>query len=173
MLKHLLSRHYDPARYPTQWITDSTLSIPLHDFSGALRGIQIYTPDNPKKHPNPKCCRYFSRSFSKQVVWGRELPVKTGVIFLTESVFKSAALHELGVDSWSINGSNIEKTLLHQLRVLPYQFIPIGDEDKAGRAFSRYFSVGGCLDDLDERTPEELKGFLNSLLDLTVENWRV
>jgi hypothetical protein len=88
------------------------------------------------------------------------MPVKTGTVFLTESIFKSAALHRLGLDSWSVNGSNIQDHLLQQLYLLPYRFICIGDDDKAGRAFAETFPEGATLDDLDEQTPEQLKSLV-------------
>lgn len=164
MLEHLRSRHYDPDRYYTQWITDTTLTVPLFDFAGKLRGFQTYTPGAPKKGPEPSLLRYFTINFGPQCFWGTELPVRTGTVFLTESVFKSAALHELGLDSWSVNGSDIGSKLRHQLTLLPYRFVCIGDDDKAGRKFSRTFADGAVMDDLDERTPEELKALTSCFL---------
>lgn len=164
MIEHLRSRHYDPERYLTQWISEDSLSIPLFDFAGRLRGFQTYTPDYPKKGVEPRLCRYFTINFGPQCFWGTELPVKTGVVFLTESVFKSAALHELGLDSWSVNGSDIGSKLRHQLTLLPYRFVCIGDDDKAGQKFSRTFRDGAVMDDLDERTPQELRDLTNPFL---------
>ena len=161
MLEHLRSRHYDPERYYTQWIDTDSLTIPLFDFAGRLRGMQVYTPSYPKQDKNPKLCRYFTRCYSKtQCLWGTELPVRTGVVFLTESVFKSAALHELGLDSWSVNGSDLQNQLKLQLNLLPYRFVCLGDDDRAGQKFSRSFQDGAVMDDLDERSPEELKSLL-------------
>lgn len=165
MIEHLRSRHYDPERYYTQWVDEDCLTIPLFDFAGQLRGTQVYTPSFPKHDANPKLCRYFSRCYSKtQCLWGTELPVRTGTVFLTESVFKSAALHELGLDSWSVNGSNIQNLLMHQLTLLPWRFVCIGDDDKAGREFAETFRDGAVMDDLDERTPQELKRLTDCFL---------
>lgn len=47
LVKHLKSRHYDPARYPTQWMSDQSLTVPLFDFGGHLRGTQVYCPIIP------------------------------------------------------------------------------------------------------------------------------
>lgn len=165
MIEHLRSRHYDPERYYTQWVDEACLTIPLFDFAGRLRGTQVYTPSFPKHDANPKLCRYFSRCYSKtQCLWGTELPVRTGTVFLTESVFKSAALHELGLDSWSVNGSNLQDHLLYQLSFLPWRFVCIGDDDKAGREFAETFKDGAVMDDLDERTTQELKRLTDCFL---------
>lgn len=165
MIEHLRSRCYDPERYYTQWIHEDCLTVPLYDFAGRLMGTQVYTPSFPKHDPNPKLCRYFTRCYSKtQCLWGTEMPVKTGTVFLTESIFKSAALHRLGLDSWSVNGSNIQDNLLKQLYLLPYRFICIGDEDKAGEAFAQTFTEGATLDDLDEQDPSELKRLTDCFL---------
>lgn len=164
MIEHLKSRCYDPERYTTQWISEESLTIPLFDFAGKLKGTQTYTPSAPKHHENPTLARYFSRCFSPmQCLWGTELPVKSRVVFLTESVFKSAALHRLGYDSWSVNGSSIQPLLRHQLTLLPYRFVGIGDDDPAGRSLARVFG-GAVMDDLDERDPQEIRDLLEPFL---------
>lgn len=77
---HLLERGYDLARYPTSWVTDTQLTVPLFDFDGKLKGYQTYTPDAPKKTKNPKEAKYFTRMMGHgQLVWGLEFEI-TGSI---------------------------------------------------------------------------------------------
>lgn len=74
MREHLLSRKFDVAKHPLSVVTDKQLTVPLYGFDRMMRGVQVYTPDAPKKDPNPKACRYFTRVFGgKQLVWGTEI----------------------------------------------------------------------------------------------------
>lgn len=73
LLPHLLSRHWNPEKH-SGWLSPNQLTVPLYSFDRALRGVQVYTPEAPKKDPNPKACRYFTRVFGgKQLVWGTEI----------------------------------------------------------------------------------------------------
>lgn len=159
MIEHLRSRYYDPERYPTQWITDDRLTVPLYDFGKVMRGFLQYTPAAPKKGSDPYALKYFPLSPYRghQFVWGTELPVKGRTVFITESIFKAAALHSVGANAWSLNSSNIHTELRKQLDALPYRFICCGDNDKPGVKFSLSFRHGYFGPDLDERTPEELR----------------
>lgn len=76
LVEHLASRGYDVARYKTQWLTDTELTVPLFDFDGKLKGYQTYKPDAPKAAANPKDARYFTRGLGRQLVWGLELAVE-------------------------------------------------------------------------------------------------
>lgn len=74
MASHLLERGYDLARYPTSWVTDTQLTVPLFDFDGKLKGYQTYTPGAPKKTKNPHDAKYFTRMMGHgQLVFGTEL----------------------------------------------------------------------------------------------------
>lgn len=159
MIEHLKSRYYDPERYPTQWITEDRLTVPLYDFGGAMRGFLQYTPAAPKKGPYMPDLKYFPLTPypGRQFVWGTELPVKGRTVFLTESIFKAAALHSVGANAWSINGSDIHPQLRLQMDLLPYRFICCGDQDKPGLKFALNFRQGYVGPDLDEQTPEQLK----------------
>lgn len=78
MEAHLAARGYDLARYPTSWVTDTQLTVPLFDFDGKLKGYQTYTPDAPKKPAtkNPKDAKYFTRMMGHgQLVWGLECEI--------------------------------------------------------------------------------------------------
>lgn len=164
MAAHLASRCYDLWRYPTQWLTDAQLTVPLFDFGGHLKGYQAYSPLASKKSDNPKEQRYFTRmSGNGQAVWGLELPVPAGgTVFLTESVFKSAAVHREGFNSWAVLGSAVSAQLRQQLLLLPYRFVCLGDDDKAGFAFSKTFGVGAVSRDLDDLAPSDLNALLSS-----------
>lgn len=77
METHLAARGYDVSRYPTSWVTDTQLTVPLFDFDGKLKGYQTYTPAAPKKAKNPHDARYFTRmNGNKQLVFGTELELE-------------------------------------------------------------------------------------------------
>lgn len=79
MEAHLAERGYDLSRYPTSWVTDTQLTVPLFDFDGKLKGYQTYTPGAPKKSKskNPKDAKYFTRmNGNKQLVWATELELE-------------------------------------------------------------------------------------------------
>ncbi|QYW05039.1 hypothetical protein pEaSNUABM21_00025 [Erwinia phage pEa_SNUABM_21] len=91
----------------------------------------------------------------------RKLDLYGPTVFLTESVFKACALHRLGLNAWSVLGSNVSDYLYHQLSLLNLHFVCLGDADKAGEEFSQTFGRGAVSADLDEMTDEQL-------LDLTL-----
>lgn len=79
MEAHLAERGYDLSRYPTSWVTDTQLTVPLFDFAGKLKGYQTYTPAAPKKPAtkNPHDAKYFTRMMGHgQLVWGTELELE-------------------------------------------------------------------------------------------------
>lgn len=77
MASHLLERGYDLTRYPTSWVTDTQLTVPLFDFSGKLKGYQTYTPGAPKTAKNPHDAKYFTRMMGHgQLCWGTELELE-------------------------------------------------------------------------------------------------
>lgn len=47
LTEHLLARRYDPALYKTQWLDEQSLTVPLFDFGGRLKGTQTYSPIIP------------------------------------------------------------------------------------------------------------------------------
>ncbi|QZE58581.1 hypothetical protein pEaSNUABM28_00024 [Erwinia phage pEa_SNUABM_28] len=104
-----------------------------------------------------------SREHSVASSWcgDRKLNLNGSTVFLTESVFKACALHRLGLNAWSVLGSNVSEHLYHQLRLLGLRFVCLGDNDKAGLEFSQTFGLGAVSADLDEMTDEQL-------LDLTL-----
>ncbi len=77
LTEHLLERHYDVNRYPTNWLTETSLTVPLFGFDYKLHGYQVYTPDAPKKTKNPKEARYFTRLLGNVGVFGLEIRTET------------------------------------------------------------------------------------------------
>lgn len=158
MRNHLLSRRFDPDRYD-HWMTEESLTVPLYDFGHQMRGFLKYTPSYPKKGPEPHLLKYFPLIPypGYQFLWGLDYPVHGRTVFLTESIFKAAALHSVGANAWSVNGSNIHFSLRQQLDLLPYRFICCGDLDKPGMKFALNFRYGYVGPDLDEQDPEHLR----------------
>lgn len=91
----------------------------------------------------------------------RKLNLNGSTVFLTESVFKACALHRVGLNAWSVLGSDVSLHLYRQLRLLGLRFVCLGDDDAAGEKFSQTFVLGTTSKDLDEMTDSEL-------LDLTM-----
>lgn len=90
----------------------------------------------------------------------QKLDLYGSTVFLTESVFKACAVHRLGLNAWSVLGSNVSEGLYWQLRALGLRFVCLGDEDKAGYEFSRTFGLGTTSKDLDEMPDQELSDLL-------------
>ena len=70
-------------------------------------------------------------------------------------------MHRLGLNAWSVLGSDVSLHLYRQLRLLGLRFVCLGDADAAGEKFSQTFGLGATSKDLDEMADEEL-------LDLTM-----
>lgn len=104
-----------------------------------------------------------SREHSVASSWcgDRKLNLNGSTVFLTESVFKACALHRLGLNAWSVLGSDVSLHLYRQLRLLGLRFVCLGDNDQSGEKFSQTFGLGTTSKDLDEMTDGEL-------LDLTM-----
>lgn len=164
MLDDLRDRHFDPSLYSC-WVSEESLTVPLFGFNRAIAGILTYTPSYPKKSKDPRFGKYFHRGKS-QSIWGLEVPLNSNLIFLTESIFKSASLHSLGLNSWSVLSSSISDPLHQQLLSLPYWFVCLGDDDKAGEKFSRTFRYGRTSKDLDELSEEERREVVKEFLFL-------
>lgn len=63
-----------------------------------------------------------------------------------------------------MNGSDVQDKLYHQLTLLPYRFVGVGDDDAAGEKLAGLFKQGAVMDDLDERSPQELRDLLERFL---------
>lgn len=162
---HLLTRNYRHDVHPyRQWIDESegVVTFPLYRFDGMLAGYQTYRPGAPKQHSNPKMARYFTRAHGRQLLWGTDLPLNDGPIWITESIFKSAAVHNVGGNSWALLGSTFSAGLRRQLAMLPYDFRVIGDNDAAGESLVKSFGKGFVAPDLDELQPHEVSNLIFS-----------
>lgn len=90
------------------------------------------------------------------------IPLKDGPIWITESIFKSAAVHNAGGNSWALLGSTFSAGLRRQLAMLPYDFRVIGDNDAAGESLVKSFGKGFVAPDLDELQPHEVSHLIFS-----------
>ncbi|HGT7382613.1 TPA: toprim domain-containing protein [Escherichia coli] len=91
-----------------------------------------------------------------RVYGGLEYLPESGVVFVTESIFKAVALMNCGFNAVSALGSNISTDLRQQMSLLPYDWVCAGDNDKAGLKFSKTFTRGFVSNDLDELCEEEI-----------------
>lgn len=138
------------------WLSDTVAVFPLWNFGGKLKGYQQYQPFAPKHCRNPKEARYFTRNF-EPCLWGLEYLPVAGPVFVAESIFKAMALQRAGFSAVAALGSDLPPGLLQQMRLLPYEWVCAGDDDKAGLKFSRTFRRGFVSPDLDELTTDEVK----------------
>lgn len=161
LVKHLLSRNYDPSRYVNQVLDfeDDVLTVYLTNLCGQFVGYQQYRPTVEFKRLNlPNEARYFTYSPRQTTAcWGLEtLDPSKKDLYLVEGIFKASALHCLGFNALALLTSN-PKPMKSWLHTLPYNLIGIGDNDKAGRGMMNIAGKGFQSEkDLDEHTLEEL-----------------
>lgn len=167
LLKHLLTRNYDPTRYKNHVIdTDQCiLTVLLSNLCGQFVGFQQYRPlVKEKKVNNATEGRYFTYSPRQTTAcWGLEtLDTRKKDLFIVEGVFKASALHMLGHNALALLTSN-PKQMKSWLHTLPYNLIGIGDNDNAGKGMMRIARQGFQSEvDLDEMSLEELHQLLES-----------
>lgn len=165
LVKHLLSRNYDPTRYVNQVLdTDnSVLTVYLPNLAGQFVGFQQYRPLVQEKRVNhPSQARYFTYSQrGVNACWGLEtLDSSKRDLFLVEGIFKASALHMLGYNALALLTSN-PKPMKSWLYTLDHNLIGIGDGDKAGRHMVNIAGQGFQSEiDLDEYTLEELDALI-------------
>ncbi|AEO14572.1 hypothetical protein MT_57026 [Pseudomonas phage phiPto-bp6g] len=169
LVKHLLSRNYDPTRYVNQVldIENSVLTVYLTNLAGQIVGFQQYRPlVTSKKLNDPRDARYFTYyQRGVNACWGLETidPSKKD-LYLVEGIFKASALHMLGYNALALLTSN-PKPMKSWLHTLNHNLIGIGDNDKAGKGMIRIAGDGFQSEkDLDEYTLIELESVIN--------NWR-
>lgn len=165
LVKHLLTRHYDPSRYVNQVLDfdNEVLTVYLPNLAGQLVGYQQYRPNVLEKRTNhPSEGRYFT--YSQRGVtacWGLEVldPTKRDV-YLVEGLFKASALHMLGYNALALLTSHA-KPMKSWLHTLNHNLIGIGDNDKAGSGIINIAGKGYKLEkDIDEYDLITLQGML-------------
>lgn len=170
LVRHLLSRHYDPTRYVNQVLDfeNEVLTVYLSNLSGQLAGFQQYRPNVKEKRCNhPSQARYFT--YSRQGVtacWGLEtLDPNKKTLYLVEGIFKASALHMLGYNALALLTSS-PKPMKSWLHTLPYNLVGIGDNDHAGSGIIRIAGKGFKLEkDIDEYDLITLQGMLSGASD--------
>lgn len=156
MIKHLLSRHYDPSRYVHQEIDNvqRILTVTLHNLSGQYVGFQQYRPDVAvKRHNDPRESRYFTYApRDTTAVWGLESYDRTKPdIYIVEGIFKAATLHSVGLNALAVLTANpLKMEQMFWLMSQTHNVIAIGDNDKAGAQLVKLVGRGFQSDDLDE-----------------------
>ena len=167
LVKHLLSRNYDPTRYTNQVLDfdNKVLTVYLTNLCGQFVGFQQYRPEVEFKRLNlPSEARYFTYSQrGVNACWGLETLDETNKdLFLVEGIFKASVLHMLGHNALALLTSN-PKPMKSWLHTLPYNLIGIGDNDKAGKGMVKIAGQGFQSElDLDEYNLENLKSLLES-----------
>lgn len=166
LVKHLLTRHYDPSRYVNQVLDfeNEVLTVYLPNLSGQLVGYQQYRPNVKEKRCNhPTQARYFTHSQrGVNACWGLEVldPNKRDV-YLVEGLFKASSLHMLGLNAIALLTSHA-KPMKSWLHTLNHNLIGIGDNDKAGDGIIRIAGKGFKLEkDIDEYDLSTLQGMLS------------
>jgi hypothetical protein len=166
LYKHLLSRNYDPSRYANQVLDtdENILTVYLTNLSGQFVGFQQYRPEEEAKRLNdPRLSRYFTYSQrGVNACWGLEtLDPTEKDLYLVEGIFKASTLHMLGYNALALLTSH-PKPMKSWLHTMNYNFIGIGDNDKAGDGIINVACKGFKLErDVDEYSLEELEEILH------------
>lgn len=161
LVKHLLTRHYDPSRYVNQVLDfeNEVLTVYLPNLSGQLVGYQQYRPNVKEKRTNhPSEARYFTYTQrGVNACWGLEtLDPDKRTVYLVDGIFKASSLHMLGYNALALLTSN-PKPMKSWLNSLPNRLIGIGDPDKSGSALANMVNIGFQSEfDLDEYSLEDL-----------------
>lgn len=108
--------------------------------SHALRGYHQYRPFTLEKRNNdPKNSRYFTyqprvMQHGDPCVFGLEYcnDIDLSPLFVTEGLFETVKLLNLGFNSVAILSSNASKILLKELKALSPEIVWCGDDDEAG-----------------------------------------
>lgn len=170
MIKHLLSRNYDPSRYNGQFIdpVERVVYLYLYNLSGQMVGIQQYRPDVKEKRLNdPREGRYFTRASRDAIaVWGLETyDANKRLLFVVEGVFKAATLHSLGLNAIAVLTCNPVKmeSWLNLLKQ-KHDVIAIGDNDVAGMMLVEIVGRGFRSDDIDELPLDDVDDLIKDYL---------
>lgn len=171
IIKHLLTRNYDPTRYKNHVIDEreNILTVYLNNLCGQFVGFQRYNPAvTDKKTNNADYGRYHTIcQRGVTAVWGLEVldPGKKD-LYIVEGIFKASALHMIGENAIAVLTAR-PLPMQSWLHTLPYNLIGIGDNDKAGLGVIEIAGQGFQSElDLDEYSLEELYELIRR------EKWR-
>ena len=169
LTKHLQSRKYEVDRYSHHFLDyeNEIATFYLFDEVGRWTGYQKYNPNSfDKKVNNSADGRYFNHNQRGELcVWGLEvIDSRDEYLFITESIFKSAAIHSAGFNSITQLTSGCSERFLRYVDSfsrLGMKVFFVGDFDKAGLEFSKYRPGGFMTErDLDESPTNELRELL-------------
>jgi DNA primase len=164
ILKHLQERNLILENYKGIFIDKEkvVVSFLIYNLSGEIVGYQQYDPSKNKiKRNTGKYFTYFQKG--KISLWGLDtINYKKKEVYITEGIFKSVRLHNLGLNSLATLTNN-PKRLKNQIWILSriFKVIVICDGDKAGKVLGKYSKNVIYLNDgeyLDEMTVEEIQG---------------
>lgn len=170
LVKHLLSRNYDPSRYQTTWFdhADSVVTVPLYDSGKHLVGYQQYRPLETRKCVNhPREARYFTYTpRGKYGFWGLETLGSRKFVFVQEGVFDASPLHMLGLPAVAAL-SYTNKGLFDYLRMMGFKTLCLADNDESGLKLARKcdYSLVVPKGDVGDCTLEEVFTLSSMLLD--------
>lgn len=169
LVKHLLSRNYDPSRYQTTWFDhdENIVVFPVYDLSGRLVGYQQYRPNVTAKRLNhPKDARYFTY-LPREVFgcWGYQTAQHSPFVFVQEGVFDASPLHMLNMPAVTLLGAT-NRHVLHNLKLQGKKTLCLADNDKAGLALAAACDYSLVLPtDVGELSLEEVFSYASTLLD--------
>lgn len=167
----LLTRGFDPTKYKC-WIDDEKycMTVPLYSFDGRLVGTQRYAPKFSKKNTTKTGNSHKYYTYTTEFgIWGLDtIPLEPCTIFVTEAVFRSTALHSIGLNSISILGSSIPTGNMNDFKIdYKYRYVWIGDPDSGGmnkNIIKGFYELLQSPKDLDEMSLDELIEFRDNVL---------
>lgn len=166
LLSHLVERHLDVNLYNGVYICDDVVIFTLWNLSGQMVGYQQYRPGASKQKKNsPREGRYYTSLHGNKNekplgVWGLEsYHYRSDVLFITEGIFDSCRLHNLGLPSVALLSSSY-KSYRNWLTSTGRAIIKV--EDDRATNFGPYKSLILPTDrsDLGDCTDKELNEVL-------------
>lgn len=139
-----------------------TVTFPLWNLSGQLKGIQIYNWKGSKEINNSSEGKYHTVAKSGPCFYGAEwLNSLVPITFISEGIFDALSLLYFG-NSVAIL-SNDPKPLAEQLKLLPGIKVAVCDDDKAGKELIKYaddYIICPNGKDPNDMSVKELKNLL-------------
>lgn len=168
MKKHLEERGLQLYRYPTVSYDEDVCTFPIYSLTNDLIGYQNYRPKATKTRKNDEKYGRYHTHFKPGYAgfWGVEsLEYEKGLLFLTEGIFKAAALHRFNLPAAALLG-NDPSHLKNHLRLTGRKLIAINDFGDAGKKLAKMGHVNyTCPDDLnlDDMTDTQVFEFLKGI----------